>query len=315
MDIEYLLLLQRFREASGDLLTPVMELVSDIAASPLVIAAVAFVYWAVDRRFGEFLMLNYAGSTLLNQTLKLTVCAYRPWVRDARVTPVPGAIGGATGYSFPSGHSQIATALYGSIGLWFGKGRRRLAALMGVMILLTAFSRNYLGVHTPQDVVAGVGVCAAFLWLNGRLMARLEKRPALDLPVALAGSALALLAVAYFSLKSYPMDYLDGTLLVDPAEMMVDGFMTAGMVFGFYPGWLLARRRLPFSTAAHRPAQLVLAGAALIPMLLIHSLLPALLAGLMGALWAEFVSYALLAFYVMAAVPAAICLLQRRAAP
>ena len=88
MDIEYLLLLQRLREAAGAVLTPLMELVSELAASSVTIGAAAFIFWAVDRHFGGFLMLNYVGSSLLTQIAKLTACVYRPWVRDSRVYPV-----------------------------------------------------------------------------------------------------------------------------------------------------------------------------------------------------------------------------------
>ena len=314
MDIEYLLLLQRLREAAGGLLTPLMELVSELAASSVTIGAAAFVFWAVDRRFGGFLMLNYVGSSLLNQAVKLTACVYRPWVRDGRVQPVLTALDKATGYSFPSGHTQSAAAIYGSVALWYGKKRPWLAGLMAVMILLTGFSRNYLGVHTPQDVLVSMALCAGYLWLNGKVAALLEKRPGLDAAVAVAGVAFALAAVAWFSCKSYPLDYVDGALLVDPTVMMEDGFMAAGMVFGFYPGWLIERRWLRFTTSPRRRWQYALAAAALVPMLAIYRLLPGALAGLTGPLWAEFISCALLAFYVMALVPALICRIQRRRA-
>ena len=312
MDIEYLLLLQRLREAAGGLLTPLMELVSELAASSVTIGAAAFVFWAVDRHFGGFLMLNYVGSSLLNQAVKLTACVYRPWVRDGRVQPVLTALDKATGYSFPSGHTQSAAAIYGSVALWYGKKRPWLAGLMAAMILLTGFSRNYLGVHTPQDVIVSMALCAGYLWLNGKVAALLEKRPGLDAAVAAAGVAFALASVAWFSCKSYPLDYVDGALLVDPTVMMEDGFMAAGMVFGFYPGWLIERRWLRFTTSPRRRWQYALAAAALVPMLVIYQLLPGALAGLTGPLWAEFISCALLAFYVMALVPALICRIQRR---
>ena len=314
MDIEYLLLLQNFRQATGDVLTPLMEAVTELAASPLLIGLVAFVYWAVNKPLGSFLMLNYTGSTLLNQTVKLGDCAYRPWVRDARVIPVASAIGDATGYSFPSGHSQSATAYYGSIALWFGKKRRWVAWAMAVLILLTGFSRNYLGVHTPQDVAVGIGLCCLYLAVNARVLAWLERNPRGDWIIACVGSALALAAVAFYLTKSYPMDYQNGVLLVDPSVMMEDGFMAAGMVLGFYPGWLIERRLICFSTAPkdRSAAQYLLAAAALGPLLALYKLLPGLLAPAVGVCWAEFISCALLAFYAMALVPALIRLLQNR---
>ena len=184
--------------------------------------------------------------------------------------------------------------------------------IMLAMILLTAFSRNYLGVHTPQDVLVSMALSGGYLWLNGKVAARLARQPGFDLTVAAVGVAASLAAVAWFSLKSYPLDYAGGALLVDPVLMMEDGFMAAGMVFGFYPGWLIERRWLRFTTSRRALWQYALAAVALGPMLLLYKALPGVLAAWLGPLWAEFVSCALLAFYVMALVPALICRLQRR---
>lgn len=314
MDIEYLLLLQNFRQATGDLLTPLMLLISELAAGPVLIGLVSFVYWAVDKSMGSFLMLNYTGSTLLNQTVKLAACVYRPWVRDSRIAPVPAALKGATGYSFPSGHTQSATAAFGSAAIWFWNRRRWVSFLMIAMVLLTGFSRNYLGVHTPQDVLVGCGLCCIYLILNARLMAWVESRPSRDWIVAAVGCGLAALCLVYIQCKSYPLDYVDGRLLVDPELMKEDAFSAAGMVLGFYPGWLAERRFIRFTTERHSALQFALAGAGLVPMLVIYKLLPALLAPALGVCWAELVSCAVLAFYVMAGLPSLIRLVQSRPA-
>src|SRR5699024_8918585 len=146
---------------------------------------------SVVRLFGVSLRLYYVGGRLLVPVAKLSTCVYRPWVRDARVHPAAAALETATGYSFPSGHTQSAAAIYGSVGLWYGRKRRWLAVLMVVMILLTAFSRNYLGVHTPQDVLAGMALTGGYLWLNGKVAARLERQPNFDKTVAAVGMAAA----------------------------------------------------------------------------------------------------------------------------
>ena len=48
-----------------------------------------------------------------NGALKVTVCAYRPWIRDARILPYGDSINTATGYSFPSGHTMNAATVFG----------------------------------------------------------------------------------------------------------------------------------------------------------------------------------------------------------
>lgn len=72
-----------------------------------------------------------------------------------------------TGYSFPSGHSATATTLYGLLGYWLVRGRRRIRHrwLVGCsavgLILVVGFSRIYLGVHFLSDVLGGylLGAC------------------------------------------------------------------------------------------------------------------------------------------------------------
>ena len=84
MDIEYLLLLQNFRNAIDNALTPFMEMISLYAITSLCIVP-AFVYWSVSKRMGLFTFTAWSLTTAFNATLKLTVCAYRPWIRDARI--------------------------------------------------------------------------------------------------------------------------------------------------------------------------------------------------------------------------------------
>ena len=114
MDIQYLLLLQDFRNAISNGLTPFLEAVSLFAVTYLLLLP-AFIYWCVHKRSGLYTLASYATGIAVNATVKLTVCAYRPWIRDARVLPAGDAITTATGYSFPSGHTATATPIYGGL--------------------------------------------------------------------------------------------------------------------------------------------------------------------------------------------------------
>ena len=88
--------------------------------------------------------------------LKVTACVYRPWIRDPRIIPDVDAQAAATGYSFPSGHSMNAAALYGGAAIR-KELSKALRITMVIIMVLIAFSRNFLGVHTPQDVLIGMG--------------------------------------------------------------------------------------------------------------------------------------------------------------
>jgi membrane-associated phospholipid phosphatase len=73
----------------------------------------------------------------------------------------------AVHYSFPSGHAMVSTAIYGCIGYilakQFPQWRKQILSSTTVIILAVGFSRLYLGVHWPTDVLAGYA--AGLLWL------------------------------------------------------------------------------------------------------------------------------------------------------
>lgn len=116
----------------------------------IVFLAVAILFfWCIDKRRGYYILTVGLVGTVLNQALKLIFRIERPWVSDPEL-PVQSAVGAAGGYSFPSGHTQNVTGTFGSIG---ASSRRRGTWIFSLsMIALVAFSRMYLGVHTPLDV-------------------------------------------------------------------------------------------------------------------------------------------------------------------
>lgn len=110
-----------------------------------------FIYWCVDKRWGCYVLAVSFLSTLLNQFLKILCQVPRPWVRDPAFTIVESARAGAGGYSFPSGHTANIT---GTLGCWARFTKKTwLRVCCIVLILVVGFSRMYLGVHYPSDVL------------------------------------------------------------------------------------------------------------------------------------------------------------------
>ena len=134
-------------------------------------------YWCIDKQTGIYTFASYNAGNVLNSTVKLTVCAPRPWIRDARIMPAGDSIRTATGYSFPSGHAVMAGTLYGGMAVSAWKKMRWISVICIAMILLTGFSRNYLGVHAPQDVLAGLGESVLLLWGMSKVMKYTAKAP------------------------------------------------------------------------------------------------------------------------------------------
>ena len=248
MDIDILLALQQFRENTDTFLTGFFLKMSYIGEMTIVLAIIAEIYWCVSKNFGNYLLMGWSSNRIVNGLLKVSVCAYRPWIRDARIIPDGEAMGAATGYSFPSGHSMNAASLYGG-GAIRKDLPRILRFLLFLIAVLIAFSRNYLGVHTPQDVLVGLAAGLLVMWLTGKLIRWVETHPEKDIPVMCIGIAIAVAVAVFAAVKSYPEDRdAAGKLLVDGQKMANDTFKAVGWSIGFLAGWVLERRFVGFST-------------------------------------------------------------------
>lgn len=249
MDIEYLLLLQNFREGIGAFLKGFLSFITTIAVDYYVLIPAFIIFWVADKRKGRRILLSMGASLLFGALLKTIFCVYRPWVRDSRIKPLDEALPGATGYSFPSGHSFSAAGFYGAVAEAYKK-YKKVVIFCVTMILLTMFSRNYVGVHTPQDVVVGASVGVLSAYLVTKLMDYMEAHPEKEWMVLAGTVAVLAIVLPFIYFKQYPIDYVDGVLLVDPKKMTVDGFKDPGRFFGIVLGWYLEKRFVNFDTDA-----------------------------------------------------------------
>jgi undecaprenyl-diphosphatase len=131
--------------------------------------AAAFLWHTEHRHSARLLLAATAGSILLNNALKLYFHRDRPDVFEWQTH--------AASSSFPSGHAMSATVVYGTVAYLLARLQKRGWAraltlfLAVVTILLICFTRLYLGVHYPSDVIAGIIVGLAW---SGFCMATLE---------------------------------------------------------------------------------------------------------------------------------------------
>ena len=149
-------------------LDKIMSVITLLGGELFFMVIAVTVFWCVSKREGYYLMIVGFFGTVINQFLKILCCVPRPWIKDPDFTIVESARAEATGYSFPSGHTQNAVATYGGIARYTRRGWLRVVLV--VLTVLIAFSRMYLGVHTPLDV--GVSfLIAAVLVVGGLLTA------------------------------------------------------------------------------------------------------------------------------------------------
>ena len=157
--MEFLYLLEKLRTPW---LTEIMLAVTELGGETAFLALALIVFWCVDKRRGYYLMTVGFISTIFNQFLKLCCRVPRPWVKDPDFCAVEEAIPEATGYSFPSGHSQSSVGVFGCLAATAKK--KRMKVLCIVLMVLVPFSRMYLGVHTPADVLVGAGISLALVF-------------------------------------------------------------------------------------------------------------------------------------------------------
>ena len=246
MDIQYLLMLQELRNATGGIFDEFFNALSKFAVD--VLPFLPFViFWGVDKKWGYFFLTTHWTGELVNGVIKLTVCAYRPWIRSDLIEPAGDSKVAATGYSFPSGHTRTATTIYGDVFVWQKNKRRWLAICCAVLILLTGFSRNFLGVHTPQDVLVAFIESVFVIYVVSRVSKRVEGNEKLLDILTVVGVVAVIAALAYIQLKHYPLDYTsDGTLLVDPQKMMNDCFKACGAFLGLMVGSYVDRHYIHY---------------------------------------------------------------------
>ncbi len=305
MDIQYLLWLQDFRNSIVDAWTPFMEWVSMFAITYLIFIPI-FVYWNLDKKSGLYVLVSYYMSMVINPLAKLTACVYRPWIRDSRILPAGDAITTATGYSFPSGHTCTAGPLSGGMAVicWKQKKTRWLSFIFAGYVFLTAFSRNYLGVHTPQDVFVGICVSIFSLIITAKVFQYLDAHPEKENLFLLIGLLICFAGIAYITLKPYPTDLnADGSLLVDPDKMMNDGYGDIGKAIGFIIGRYVEKNWVRFKNTGLSLVSILVSVAGLVLMALMKEYLRPELVALFGNHWGRLIFSVIHSFYYIALFP------------
>lgn len=239
--MEFLYMLESIRTPFLDTF---FSIVTHLGSELIFMVLAVAMYWCVSKSKGLYVLTVGCLGTTLNQFLKLACRVPRPWVKDPNFTIVEAARADAGGYSFPSGHTQNAIGTFGCLAMSTRKAWLRIVCI--VLALLTAFSRMYLGVHTPMDVGVSAVIAIVMVLALYPLFRDLEDHPVRGLYIL---GALALLNgafLAYAALWPFPADS-DMELL---AHGMENAAKLTGALVGMAIGYWIDMKYIRFSTKA-----------------------------------------------------------------
>lgn len=278
-------------------LDTVMAAITHLGEETVFMVAALFVFWCVSKRHGYYLLaIGFAG-TVLNQFLKLLFRIPRPWVLDSNFTIVESARAQATGYSFPSGHTQNAIGTFGGIARFTRRKWVRIAA--AVIAVLVPLSRMYLGVHTPLDVGVAAVIAVALVFALYPLMERSDSQHGVMGAVLAVMLALAAGYLLFVSLYRFPAD-VDAANLASGVE---NAWKLLGATIGMLVGWWLDVRFIHFDTRAVWYVQLIKLVGGLALLLGIRAALKAPLAAALGAGVGGAVRYGVMVLFAAAVWP------------
>lgn len=246
--MEFLYVLEGIRTPFLD---SIFSLITRLGSELVFMVLAVAMYWCVSKSQGLYVLSVGCLGTTVNQFLKITFRVPRPWVKDPSFTIVEAARADAGGYSFPSGHTQNAIGTFGCLAM--GTRRNWVRIVCIVLALLTAFSRMYLGVHTPMDVGVSAVIAAVMVLAMYPLFRNLEEHPIRGLYILGAMAMLNVAFLAYAALWSFPAD--------TDMELLEHGIKNAakltGALAGMAVGYWIDMKYVRFRTEAPLAGQIL----------------------------------------------------------
>lgn len=186
---------------------------------PVILIMASILYWCINKKYGQRLLFALTGNIALNTGVK-------EFFKLPRPIGVPGIesmrTSTATGYSFPSGHTQIGTTFWVSI---MSIIKKNYMYIIGTIIFISiGLSRLYLGVHWPMDVLFGWIFGIGFTLICNYILVKIEKNN----------------KYTYFGFIIIPMFFW--IFIVNSVEYV----KMFGLITGFITGYIIEREYVDF---------------------------------------------------------------------
>lgn len=225
-------------------MTAFMSVITYLGDELCFMAIALLFFWCINKRQAYFIFAVGLAGSIVNQFLKLWFRIPRPWVIDPDFTIVESAREAASGYSFPSGHTQNAVGTFGAIAI--NSKEKWIRVVCVLLMLIVPFSRMYLGVHTPLDVAVSMLVAAVLISLFYPMFKSDEQIYKKTLIIMLAVIFLSVLYMFFVLLYKFPAD-------IDPhnfASGIKNAYTFMGSLLGLLVVLFVDNKYINFDTKA-----------------------------------------------------------------
>lgn len=266
--MSFLYLLEDIR---NPILNFIFSFITLLGEETIFMAIGMIIFWCVDKFKGYYLLCVGFLGTVLNQFLKIVCQVPRPWIKDPNFTIVESAREAASGYSFPSGHTQTSVGLYGGTARL--TSNKTLRVVMIILAALVALSRMYLGVHTPADVLVSVLIATVLIFVAYPLFKKAEKSPKVMYSILFF---FLVTIIAYTCFVVFNSANLSGTTVEEAenyASALKNGFTLLGCGVGILVVYAVDLKWIKFETKAVWWAQVLKAVGGLALVLITKELL------------------------------------------
>lgn len=288
--MSFLYFLEEIRNPVLDFLFSIVTLFGE---ETVFMAVGMIVFWCVNKQKGYYLLSVGFVGTVINQFLKILFRIPRPWVKDPNFTIVESAREAASGYSFPSGHTQTSVGLFGGLALKFKNRAIRIASI--ALCVLVPLSRMYLGVHTPADVGVSIVIALLLVFALAPLFEKAEKSPKMMYALLFSLTGIMLAYLLFISFWSFPEEVFHVDNVHNYTSAVKNAYTLTGCMLGFLVVYTVDLRWLKFDTKAVWWAQLIKIAGGLVLVLAVKELLRAPLEAILPAnTWARMLRYFLM---------------------
>ncbi len=240
-----------FESIRNPILDGFMYLVTNLGGETFFLVLTILIFWCVSKMEGYYMLTVGFFGTIMNQFLKLWFRVPRPWVKDPKFSIVETARASATGYSFPSGHTQNVWASLGAPARM--EKRKWVRVIASIFLILTAISRMYLGVHTPMDVGVSFVIGGILVFALYPVFSKANEKPN---RVSVLFGIMLLFSICYLifvEVYSFPKD-IDAANL---EEGVKNAYTLFGSVVAVFIGFHIEKKFIRFETKATLWAQIV----------------------------------------------------------